>query len=143
MKARSITVTRSITVAELDGLHWIRVRAAQLDFETSQEVRHACLRGLERGIAEIVIELTGVVRVCVDGVDMLEAAADELRAKHGTLSLVVQHDESVGRLDLRRVPAVGLSELAGLSAALDDALLEGGRLQPSMTAPTEGGSDAR
>jgi len=137
VEVKTMTVTRSVAVAELDGMHWIRVRGGQLDLEASREVRHACLRSLERGITDIVIELSGVVRVCAEGIDILEAAADELRAKHGTLSLVVQHDESVGRLDLRHVPAAGLSELTGLSVALDDALLECGRLEPSTTATTE------
>jgi hypothetical protein len=143
MAIDNVTVTRSLTVAELNEMYWIRVRGVDLGLETSLAIRHACLRGLERGIADIVIELTGVEHVCAEGIDTIEAAADELGAKHGTLSLAVRHDESVGRIDLRHVPATGLAELAGLSVALDEALRECGRLHPSPPTTNGGDPDAR
>jgi anti-anti-sigma factor len=142
MAVESMTVTGSIGVAELDDVVWIRVRAGDIDPETSREIRRACLRALERGMTDLVVELTGVERICAEGVDMLEAAADELRAKHGTLSLVVKHDERVGRIDLRLVPAAGLADLTGLSIALDEALADCGRLQPPASAETRPGNDA-
>ena len=129
MEVESMAITRSITVAAVGEMYWIRVRSSEFEHEASREVRHVCLRGLERGVTDIVIELSGVVHVSAEAVDMLEALADELRAKHGTLWLVGRHDESVGRIDLRHVPAAGLTELKGLSIALDEALHECGRLQ--------------
>jgi anti-anti-sigma factor len=144
MAVESMAGARSVTVAELHDMYWIRIGAGDLDPEASWDVRYACLRALERGITDIVVELTGVEHVSAEGVDMLEAAAEELRAKHGTLSLVVKHDESVGRIDLRLVPAAGLSELTGLSAALDEALIDGGRVgRSSQPTPTEGGNHER
>lgn len=138
-----MTVMGRITVAELSRLYWISIHGEELDLKASLDVRRACLRGLERGITKIVIELTGVNRVSAEGIDMLQAAADELHAKHGSLSLVVRHGENAGRIDIRPVPAAGLTELAGLSAALDEALLEYGRLQLAMTAPAEGDDSER
>ncbi len=123
MGFEGMTVTRSVSVAELNGVHWIRARSGELDLEASREIRQACLHCLERGVSDIVIELTGVEHVSAEGLDALEAAADELRAKHGTLSLAARHHESFGRIDLRHVPDVGLSALSGLSVALDEALV--------------------
>jgi hypothetical protein len=128
-----MTVTRSISVAELNGVHWIRVRGGVLDLEASEQIRHACLRGVDRGIDRIVLELTGVLGVCAEGLDVIQAAADELDAKSGTLSLVVRHDPRSGRVDLRRVPASGLQELSGLCTALDDALYESRILRAHTT----------
>jgi anti-anti-sigma regulatory factor len=139
MAVEGMTVTRAIAVAELDDMHWIRVRAADLDLDASREIRQACLHALERGVTDIVIELTGVVHVCAEGIDALEAAADELGAKHGTLTLVVKHDETVGRIELRHVPATGLAAVTGLGGALDEAILGSGRAQPSAPETSGGG----
>lgn len=127
MAGETLTRNRSIAVEELKYAYWIRVLPPTLDLEASRGIRTACLRGLERGIAHIVVDLTGVADVHDDGIDMLEAAAEELIAKHGTLWVANHRDDS---LELRPVPAEGLSELAGLSAALDSALAAN-RLQTS------------
>jgi anti-anti-sigma regulatory factor len=133
MELEGMTVTRSISVAELNDVHWIRVRGGQLDPGAAEAIRQACLRGLDRGISKIVVELTGVSGVCTQGIDVIQAAADELDAKSGTLSLVVRQNERSGRVDLRRVPASGLEELSGLCIALDEALHECRSLRAQTT----------
>jgi anti-anti-sigma regulatory factor len=138
MELEGMTVTRSISVAELNDVHWIRVRGGELDREAAEEIRQACLRGLDRGVAKIVVELTGVARVCPEGIDVIQAAADELDAKSGALSLVVRQDPRSERVDLRRVPASGLEELTGLCIALDEALHESRNLRAHTT---RGGQD--
>jgi len=129
MAPETLPWSRSITVEELRYAYWIRVLPATLDYETSWNIRAACLRGLERGVPHIVVDLTGVAEVCADGIDMLEAAADELTAKRGTLWIANNEGESPDTLELRPVQAEGLSELVGLSAALDSAVASVRRLQ--------------
>lgn len=141
MAFEGMSVTRAIAVAEIADVHWIRVRSDDLDPAASREIRQACLHALERGITDIVIELTAVAHFCAEGIDALEAAAEELRAKHGILTLVVKHDETAGRIELRQVPAAGIAAVTGLSTALDEAILGDGRSQPSTPTTTEGGNE--
>ncbi len=119
------------TAEELRDALWIRTPTPTLDHDASQDIRTEFLRALERGVTRIVVDLTGVTEVRPEGIDLLEAAADELLAKHGTLWLANDAGES---LRLGAVEADGLQGLRGLSSALASALEESRR-------PTLGLSD--
>ncbi len=104
----------------------IQVRSPLLDRDASAEIRTACLRSLDRGVAHIFVDLTGVTEICDEATDLLAAAAEELLAKHGGL-WIANLERSP---EWRPVPPEGLPVLAGLSRALDSALSAGAAREP-------------
>lgn len=113
---------RKVTVDERRQSYWIRIEPPTLGPVVADEIRIACLRGLERGVPKIVVDLTDIDEISAEGLDTLGAAADELRAKGGALWLANGGSDGSGPVS---VPVVGLSGLEGWSDALDAALASG------------------
>lgn len=112
----------AVRVQELRDAYRIDVPSHALDAKAALDVRLACLQGLERGVCQIFVDLTGVTVICGEAVDLLEAVGEELLAKHGTLWLANRDTDPTWH----PVLAQGLGGLVGLSAALDAALVAAG-----------------
>ncbi len=108
----------AVRVQELRDAYRIDVPSHVLDARAVLDVRLACLQGLERGVCQIFVDLTGVSVISGEAIDLLEAVGEELLAKHGTLWLANRDKDPTWQ----PVLAEGLRGLVGLSAALDEAL---------------------
>lgn len=142
MRTRETTVTPAavqeqstpVRVKDMRETYLITVPSGALDSQAVSDVRLACLEGLERGVHRIFVDLTGVTDVSGEAVDLLEAVGEELLAKHGTLWLA-NHENDI---NWHPVLAAGLSELVGLSPALDTALAADRREDAVATFDTRG-----
>ncbi len=114
----SLERSSAVRVQELREACRIDVPSHVLDAAAVLDVRLACLQGLERGVCQIFVDLTGVTFISVEALDLLEAVGEELLAKHGTLWLANRDKDPTWQ----PVLAEGLAGLVGLSAALDTAL---------------------
>jgi hypothetical protein len=108
----------AVHVRELRDAYRIDVPSHSLDAAAALDVRLACLQGLERGVCQIFVDLTGVTIIGGEAIDLLEAVGEELLAKHGTLWIANRDRDPTWQ----PVLVEGLRGLVGLSAALDAAL---------------------
>ena len=101
---------------------WIVVPPSTVDSEQAGELRDALVEALDRGALNLVVDLTTVVEMSSDAVDVLAAVSETLLARGGLLWLANMGGDGYS-FAILPVDERGLGALVGLSPAIDAILL--------------------
>lgn len=129
---RQATTEESVVVTRVGESVWILRPIETLESRTVDVLRDTFLEAVDSGAQSVVVDLSEVDAIAIEGASTLVAMADLMLGRNGCLWIAARWSECEGHT-LRPIEEHGPRALVGASSALDAALE-----QLSLDAPDDG-----